>query len=266
MKKFFAVCFMFIVIGGVIFFFGWANLIVPVGSYGVIRSKTHGLDPRIIQAGEFRWLWYKLIPANTDIQVFTLHSASRSFETRDALPSGSEYASFAGFTIDFSYKIAGTFSFDLKPASLAYLLETHVITDQTSLDGFQAALIEQVHTYILQRLRFYLEDERNIEEVQNTSSITRLNQDVTNAFPHLEHFICFIQTVDFPDFALYHQFRSLYTDYVERIRDYIQTDLSLKPETRVDFFVRLDELTKYGELLSKYPILLQYLSLEKGKP
>ncbi|MDR0563264.1 MAG: hypothetical protein LBG73_11340 [Spirochaetaceae bacterium] len=266
MKKFFTFCLIVMILGGTVFFLGWVNLTVPIGSYGVMRSKSHGLDPQVIQDGKFRWVWYKLIPSNVQLQVFAVHPVNRSFETSCALPSGKEYAAFAGFTIDFSYKIAGTLSFTLKPSSLISLLETNHSMEQRDLDSFEAGLGEQVQTYALQRLRGYMEDERNVEEILSSGSAARLTQDITQTFPNIENFSCFIQTVDFPDFTLYRQFRSLYTDYVERIREYIQTDQALKPETRVDFFIRLDELTKYGELFAKYPILLQYLTLEKGKP
>ena len=50
------------------------------------------------------------------------------------------------------------------------------------------------------------------------------------------------------------------------MREHIQNENLLRPETRVASSIRLDELEKYGELLTKYPILLQYLALEKEAP
>jgi hypothetical protein len=35
---------------------------------------------------------------------------------------------------------------------------------------------------------------------------------------------------------------------------------------RLSSQLRFDELAKYGELLTKYPILLQYLSIENNQP
>ncbi|MDR0524613.1 MAG: hypothetical protein LBG90_01930 [Spirochaetaceae bacterium] len=266
MKKFLVFFIIIIVLGGAVFFFGWANFKVPVGSYGVMRSKSHGLDPQIIRDGEFRWVWYKLIPTNVTIQAFTPQGVTRSFETKHSLPSGAEYAAFAGFSTDFSYTISGTFSFTLNPKTFIPLLETQNITDQSDLDRFETALGEQIQAYTVQRLRFYMEDEGNMEEILQSPEMVRLQSDVSRAFPYIENFSCRLQTPHFPDFSLYRQFRALYTDYVEQIRDHIRNDRVLKPESRVDFFVRLDELTKYGELLTKYPILLQYLTLEKDKP
>ncbi|MDR1178622.1 MAG: hypothetical protein LBK64_07325, partial [Spirochaetaceae bacterium] len=48
-----------------------------------------------------------------------------------------------------------------------------------------------------------------------------------------------------------------------------QTD-TLRPDTlsaaqnRMNSQLRFDELTRYGELLTKYPVLLKYLALEQG--
>jgi hypothetical protein len=263
MKKFLGLCFTLFILGGIAFFFGWVQLSVPVGSYGVMRSKTHGLDPHIIRDGEFRWVWYKLIPTNVDIQIFTLHKIDRTFKIREELPSGREYASFAGFTVDFSYQLSGNLSFTIKPDALISLVGSQHILDQEGLEVFETSLGAQIETSMLQHLQLYTKDEQKIEEILNSGSISQLEQDIIKKFPDIENFYCFIQTDGFPDFTLYRQFRSIYDNYIERIREYIQTEQSLQPETRVASFVRLDELAKYGELLTKYPVLLEYLTLEK---
>ncbi|MDR2486133.1 MAG: hypothetical protein LBD55_12175 [Treponema sp.] len=252
-----------IILGGAAFFFGWVQLAVPPGAYGVMRSKTHGLDPHIIREGNIRWVWYKLIPGNVDIQVFTLRRITRSFKIRDALPSGSEYASFAGFAIDFSYETDAALSFAVKPDSLISLMDEQNITDQQGLEAFETELADQIEAFALQRLRLYMGDEQKIEEILHSGSSARLERDLAEAFPGIETLSCFIHTADFPDFTLYHQFRSLYEDYIARIRNYIQTEKLVQPEIQVASYIRLDELAKYGELLTKYPILLQYLALEK---
>jgi hypothetical protein len=266
MKKFMATLIMLIILGGAAFFFGWAQLPVPPGSYGVMRSKTHGLDPHIIQEGEFRWVWYKLIPKNVDIQIFTLHTISRSFKTREALPSGSEYASFAGFSVDFSYDLSATLSFTSKPSALLSLMEEKHITDQKDLEVFEGVLAREVEAFALQRLRIYMEDEEKVGEMLKSGSMLQLNSDIEGAFPNIENLSCVMHTANFPDVTLYRQFRSFYESYVERQKEYIRTDKSLQPESRVASAVRLDELAKYGELLTKYPILIQYLAIEKDKP
>jgi hypothetical protein len=253
---------MLTILGGAAFFFGWAQLRVPLGAYGIMRSKTHGIDPQVIQEGEFRWVWYKLIPTNVEIQTFTLDRISRSLKTKDTLPSGSDYASFAGLTVDFSYELSLLLSFNIKPNSLVSLVLTHTIRDQAALDAFEENLADQIKAFTLQRLRIYTEDTEKIAEILASASITQLQDDIQRAFPNIENFSCIIHTTHFPDVGLYHSVRSLYEDYVAKQGEYVRTEL--QPEARIGSHIRFEELAKYGELLTKYPILLQYLAIEKG--
>ncbi|MDR2518176.1 MAG: hypothetical protein LBD13_02035 [Spirochaetaceae bacterium] len=266
MKKFWAAAGLLVMLGGTGFFLGWVQLTVPTGSYGVMRSKTHGLDGEIIQAGAFRWAWYKLIPTNVEILIFTPHRIERPIKTQDTLPSGSEYAGFAGFAIDFSYDLTAALSFTLKPESLISLIEKENILNQAGLDEFEAKLADRLEAFTLQRLKIYMEDEKRIQEIIDSGTIGRLHQDISGAFPLVKDVSCFIHTTRFPDFSLYHKFKALYEEYVAKMREHIQRENILRPETRVASYIRLDELEKYGELLTKYPILLQYLALEKGAP
>ncbi|MDR3115775.1 MAG: hypothetical protein LBU25_09685 [Treponema sp.] len=263
MRKFGVIGIILSIISGTAFFFGWVQLMVPPEAYGVLRSKTHGVDPRIIRAGEFRWVWYALIPTNTDIQVFTLDPVSRSLSLQDALPSGKEYAAFAGVTMDFTYKLGITFSFTLKPDSLVTLIDTQHILDQAGLDAFETDLAAQIETFILQRLRIYTMDLAKLEEMLSSGSIAALDADIQRVFPDTENLVCSIKTRDFPDLSLYQQFRILYTGYLTKQQEYVQSEQALQPETRMLTQIRFDDLIRYGELLTKYPILLQFLELEQ---
>ncbi|MDR0722402.1 MAG: hypothetical protein LBF75_06355 [Treponema sp.] len=263
MRKFAVLCIILSIIGGTAFFFGWVQLMVPLGAYGVLRSKTHGVDPEIIRSGAFRWVWYTLIPTNAEIQVFTLDQVSRSLSIHENLPSGKEYASFAGFTLDFAYKLRISFSFTIKPDSLVTLIDTRHILDQAGLDAFETDLSTQIETFTLQRLRIYTTDMAKLEEMLSSGSIAALEADIQRVFPDIENLICSIKTRDFPDISLYQQFRMLYTGYLAKQQEYIQSEQALQPETRMLSHIRFDDLTRYGELLTKYPILLQFLELEQ---
>ncbi|MDR0628176.1 MAG: hypothetical protein LBG24_00735 [Treponema sp.] len=263
MRKFVVIGIILSIIGGTAFFFGWVQLMVPPGAYGVLRSKTHGVDPKIIRSGEFRWMWYTLIPANAEIQVFTLDQVSHSLSIQETLPSGKEYASFAGFTLDFAYTLRISFSFTIKPDALVTLIDTRHILDQAGLDAFEMNLATQIETFTLQRLRIYTTDIAKLEEMLGTGSIAALEADIRRVFPDIENLMCSIKTQNFPDISLYQQFRMLYTGYLAKQQEYIQSEQTLQPEARMLTHIRFDDLTRYGELLTKYPILLQFLELEQ---
>jgi hypothetical protein len=262
LKKFLWMLFILVVLGGAAFFFGWAQLAVPADAYGVMMSKTHGLDNTLIRAGEFRWVWYKLIPRNVEIQVFRLKPILRPLKTNGTLPSGAEYADLAGSSADFSYQIEAVLAFSVKPASIISMVNDKHINGQDGLDAFTETLADEMQAFALQHLRAYLDDELKVEELIVSGSIAQLNNDIQKAFPDIENLSLVIYTPHFPDIKLYRELRTLYQEYIARQKDYLHTEVGEKAETRISSAIRLDELARIGELLTTYPVLLQYLQLE----
>ena len=268
MKKFLFFLLLLIVLGGTGFFFGWAKLTVPAGSYGVMRSKTHGLEPRIIQDGEIRWIWYKLIPKNVEISVYTLKPVKRSIRSSGNLSSGQVYAALAGLEADFSWDFSGEFAFSLKPDYLPELAVRENLSDDTDLRKAEERLAERIETFILQRLKSYAdsEDEKKMETITLAGSLPDLNREIQEAFPEIENLTCTIHVVRYPDYTLYQSLKALYREYISRQNAILKPGIGGDAEKRINLNIRMEELARYGELLSKYPILLQYLALEKGLP
>jgi hypothetical protein len=264
MKKFFIILFILILLGGAGFFFGWAQLSVPPGAYGIMRSKIFGVDPEVIRDGELRWVWYKLIPTNVDIKVYTLRQVSRSIRSSGRLPSGDVYASLAGLNADFSWEISGDFSFSLRAAGLPALVERENLAGQEDLNALEESLAGRIEAFIVNQIRSLATDETKVEGLLLAASIPELDKAVAGAFPDIENFRCLIQTLRYPDYALYRSVRGLYDDYINRQETSLREELTGSAESRIAGRLRFDELSQYGELLTKYPILLQYMALEKG--
>jgi hypothetical protein len=262
MKKFFATLLILIICAGVGLFFGWAQRGVPPDAYGIIRSKTHGVDARLVRAGELRWVWYKLIPTNAETSVFRLNPVNHEFSAYNTLPSGRDYAAFAGIGGNFSWEIRSVFSFSLRPESLIPLVAENNIGTQEDLDRFQNELAGHIDAYIIRRINtddtFY----RQIEEVVENGENRELEQDIESQFPAITRFSLMVKTAQFPDFALYRQVKALYEDYINIQKEFISSELRDKAKNRVESYHRFDELEQYGVLITKYPLLLEYLALE----
>jgi len=267
MKKFIFFLFFLLAAGGAGFFFGWTQLNVPPGSYGVMRSKTHGLDTEVIKAGEIRWLWYKLIPTNVNITVYTLDTVKHTISSSGNLRSGEVYASLAGINADFSWEIKGDLSFTLRPDRLPSFTEKENIHNETDLRKAEERLASQIGSLVLQRIIAYMEneDESKIEALLIGASVPDLENEIYRVFPDIDNLSCIIKVNRYPDFALYRQARSLYQEYHARQSAVLRQDLIVEAENRIESRLRMDELARYGELLTKYPILLQYLAIEKDK-
>jgi hypothetical protein len=264
MKKFLTTLIILIILGGLAFFFGWAQIAVPPGAYGILRSKTHGIDPRLIREGEFRWVWYKLIPTNAEIQVYRLDQVEHAFTVKNSLPSGAAYAAFAGLTADFSYDISAEISFSIRPDSLVSLLTDHNIGAPEDLDRLEQSLAGDIEAFILQNFGVPGEKTGDLEEILRTGSSPVLEQSVAARFPQIENIRCRIKTAVFPDFALYRQIQGLFEVYLAQQREYLGGSLREQAANRIDSRLHFDELERYGELLTKYPVLIRYLALEKG--
>ena len=267
MKKFVFFLLFLIILGGAGFFFGWAHLSIPPGSYGVIRSKTHGLDPNVIRDGEFRWIWYKLLPTNVKISVYSINPVKRSIRSSGSLPSGQVYAGLAGLEADFTWEISGELSFSLKPGFLPELSERESFINDAELRKFEDKLAERIESFVLQRLKNYAdsENEKKMETISLSGTLPELNNEIQSAFPEIENLSCAIRIVRYPDYALYQSVKALYREYIGRQSAALKPDVAREAAKRIEMNLRLDELSRYGELLTKYPILLKYLALEKGQ-
>jgi hypothetical protein len=261
MRKIVAAFFIILILGGAAFFFGWAQFRVPPGSYGVMRSKTHGVDPVVLREGEFRWFWYAVIPTNVEIAVFTPHQVERPVSITGSLRSGGIYASFAGIEADFSYEYSGSVSFMVNPGKMPFLMTQRGIANQEDLAALEQRTAGEIASFSALRLEEYAgESEERLEPI-----VEKLKGDILQAYPYIENLYCSIRLTRSPDFALYRSVRKIYEDYLAEQQRTLAASISSSAQKHIDARLRFDELAKYGELLTQYPILLQYLALEKGE-
>lgn len=261
MKKFFITLLIIIALSAAAFFFGWANFAVPPGSYGVISSKSHGTDPDIIQAGEFRWIWYKLIPTNVNISVFRLESQRFPINFDSSLPSGDLYAQFIGLNnIDFSYELKGFISFAINPSKLISIASANGINNQEDLDNYMEAVAEK----IINNINLYLSEygTEELELVLSGMQDINLERKILSRFPEIKDFSFVINTAKYPDFILYTEIRKIYEDFLAEQRTIVTNSFGQRAESNIRTQLHFTELERYGELLTKYPILLDYLALK----
>nr|AGS53160.1 hypothetical protein [uncultured bacterium contig00060] len=266
MKKFLITLFFLAAIAGTLFFFGWVQFNVPAGSYGIINSKTHGVDPVLVKSGEFRWVWYKLIPTNVQITVFRLETYKFPIEFNSSLPSGDTYASFSGLgSTDFSWNLKGELSFSINPDMLIPLVTKNNMADQEALDAYIQNILQNIKVIILRTLTAADFDSQRLENILSGSPDTQMENEIKNRYPEIQDFSFVITSARFPDFVLYRQVRLLYEEFLTRQREYVTAAaLGRTAEKHIETQLHFTELERYGELLTKYPVLLQYLQMTMG--
>ena len=264
MKKFFFTLFFLIILGGAVFLLGWAQFKVPPGSYGVVISKTHGVDPVPVRSGEFRWIWYKLIPTNVQIAVFRLDPEKFTVDFSSSLPSGDSYAAFAGLGADFSWTLKAVIAFSIDPDKLVQIVERNNITDQEALDAYSRDIAQNIEIYILRSLVSVETDAQHLEEILSGSPDEEMLEEIAVLYPEIRDFSFTIQSAHFPDFILYRQVRLLYEEFLTKQREFVTAAFGRKAESHIEAQLHFDELERYGDLLTKYPVLLEYLALERS--
>ncbi|MDR2952872.1 MAG: hypothetical protein LBU82_06495 [Treponema sp.] len=265
MRKFFISLFILLILGGAVFLFGWAQFWVPAGSYGVFSSKTHGIDPVLVKPGEFRWVWYRLLPTNVQVLSFRMDPQTFTINAGGSLPSGDTYAAFAGQSADFSWELNAAASFSLNPDILVNLVTQNNITNQETLNAYNRAIAEKIKAFVLSEITSGKMDNQQVEKLLSGGSDADMEREISGKFPEIRNLTFAVQSARFPDFALYRHIRLLYEDFLNKQREYMAAAMDKKAEDRIDTQLRFNELERYGELLTKYPSLLQYLELEKNK-
>jgi hypothetical protein len=266
MKKFFITLIILIIIAGAAFMFGWAQFSVPPGKYGVIYSKTHGLDQKPVQSGEFRWIWYKLIPTNVKISVFSLEQNTYPVDFSSSLPSGETYVSFIGLTnADFSWNLKGELSFKLDPQMLIPVVSKNNLINQNDLDAYLQSVAQNIEVLLLRFLSSQGTDSERLEQLMSGTPDAELESEIKVNFPEICDFSIKIKSAKYPDFVLYRQLRSIYENYLSKQREYAISSFGKKMENYMEIQLRVEKLERYGELLTKYPILLEYLAIEKDE-
>jgi len=264
MKKFFRTLLVLIIIAGIALFFGWAQLGIPPDGYGVIRSKSHGLYPRLVQPGEFLWIWYKLIPTNTETTVLHLNPVNHVFTAESTLPSGKIYSTFAGIKGDFSWRINGDLSFRISPDAVIPLFSANTVSSQEDLNRYEKDVAGQIEGLIL---RYIGQEDLSgeVEALLKDGENPWFEGEIMKQLPFLNNLSLRVKSAKFPDFELYRQAKALFENYMTIQKDYASGDMRERAKNRMDAMFRFDELELYGALLTQYPILLDYMALEKGK-
>lgn len=265
MKKFWVTFFILLILAGAAFFAGWVQFSVPPGSYGVIVSKTHGYDPKVIKTGEFRWLWYKLIPTNVKIAVFNPEEGNFNVSLNSSLPSGDIYASFAGLgNADFTWELKASILFSIDPDKLVQLVSSNNINNQEELNEYMRKTAKGMEVIVLRILTSSETDSERLEKILAGNQDYELEAEVKNTYSQIKDFSFMIQSAKFPDFVLYRNVRLLYEEFLAKQREYISSSFGRRAESLIEARFRFEELERYGELLTKYPALLDYLTLEKS--
>ncbi|RKX73381.1 MAG: hypothetical protein DRP87_18995, partial [Spirochaetes bacterium] len=246
--------------------FGWIQIHLPANTYAVLFTKTSGFEEEVIKPGEFVWRVEKLIPKNMIIYSFEIKPHSTIVELHGSLPSGEVYASTLDAKPDFSYSLEFFITFILKPEQLPRLvMDEKLFPDQ--LDDWYRRIADECAVEASSFLSSKFRDPAYLGGInyQYETLAEELRDHINGFFQSIRIINIIPRKVEFPDLELYQRAKEQYLALLEeRQRIFIEETREAARKEAVEEN-RIKTLSRYGELLSKYPILLKYLALESGK-
>lgn len=250
-----------LLIGGAVFYFGWVQFELPEHTYAVLFSKTSGYDEEVIQPGQFNWRWERVLPTNSKLIKVKLENHTISLNYEGILPSGELYSSVLPQNPDFSYKI---------DFSISYLLNKDVLPKLLSEGTINADKTEDFYSHIesefVKIIKKSCTDYFNQNYVINSNSYLDLESIILEKFNQRYSYILTrnltISYINFPDLQLYNKSKDLYYQILDKRKEAEIATEKWVIESKINMDTKLEILSKYGELLSKYPILIDYFSLD----
>ena len=109
------ICLLIILIfSGFVFWKGWTSLRVKPEKFGIVISKTSGINEKPVVNGEFAWNWQFLLPTNAELKLFSIEPVSVTQTITGNLPSGELYTKY----LDSSYRFERGTNIDNVPIAL----------------------------------------------------------------------------------------------------------------------------------------------------
>lgn len=203
MKKFLISLLIVAVFSIVVFFIGFTPLRIKPDSFGVVISKTSGIDEKPIMNGDKTWLWELLLPTNVVIKQFSPAPLNVTKTITGELPSGALYAQLFNATDDFQYRFSFNMSLTVTPENVIELLKQNKISNNDDLQAYLSAAADSVAQLAT---NYYLEqaykDPGFRPEAVRREQITK-KLSLYEDFPEVELSVFALTDVKYPDYNLY---------------------------------------------------------------
>lgn len=252
-----------ILAAGAVFYFGLVSFQLEEGDYAVMFTKTHGYETDPLVPGVFNWRWQALIPTNMTLHTFSLETRTVPIRRSGNLMSSELYGSLIPESPDFSWNIDLDVVYRILPQALPKLVS----------DGLLSGGIEEWYAHYESRIVAETDEimEKSVvgdaaENLMNPIALGNLIRDTLAASrEEVEIISVGINAVSVPDMALYARARELYFQLMDARETAIAAaeSQSIEREDAADSRMRI--LENYGRILTEYPVLIDFFSLE-GNP
>ncbi|MDR1317675.1 MAG: hypothetical protein LBK13_12460 [Spirochaetales bacterium] len=265
MKKFVVLCIILLAAGGTVFYFGWVQIGIPAGNTAVIFTKTRGWEEKPVSPGTFIWRWEKLIPGNFTLYLYPDKIYTAEIVCEGNLPSADVYNLFLDGRPDFRYELRLTLSYRVREDSFPVLAgEQNVLPE--GLEEWLGSVRSGIGAKCAEAISALFEAAGEAPVRPGAAEkqiLDALAGALETAYPSLEVTGIMPARISLPDTALYVKGRELYLEQVNGKKEAIRQSASQMMTHIQQEDERMESLRKYGELLTRYPILMDFLKIEK---
>ena len=207
MKKALISLIILIIAAGTVFVFGWVQIFVPIGKYGVLASKTSGIDP------------VPVIPTNAELYIFSIEPQRFSTSISGELPFASEYNNAFSTNYDFSYDYTVSLSLSIRQDYLPQLVKDYSVKTDANLSELLSQQVQNISSDIVQ---FLLTSDK-IEDisVQTSLDVPEIVDgiDAYGKYPYILFNSVEVKRTKSPDLVLYKSVKNSYSEYRTRTQE-----------------------------------------------
>jgi len=259
MKRFAVLMAVLLLVGGVVFYFGWVQIHIPAGHYGVVFTRTNGWESQVLVPGTFVWRWQRLIPTNFTLYLFDVDTHRTDVRLEGTLPSGPEIDALLDDGGEFGYDIRVSVVTRLKPNEVPALAREEELRPD-DLPAFYDDLDARIAQQTKEAVMRVLEDEPESVEVSRVSAtiVDAITERLTGDLRRLDVVSVNPTRLELPDLQLYTTARRLSIDVLEARANALEEAAARLADIEAESDRGLKMLERYGQILNEYPVILDY--------
>lgn len=260
MKKAIVILFLLIILVGTGFGFGYVPLRLEPGSRAVMFSKTSGWHDQSFEAGQFAWAWELLIPTNATLYPFHGDSRRVQISSESLLPSADLYSRFLEGEPSFEDRIDMQLSYRVSADGLAQLAPTGLRPE--GLEEWYADTDSRIEGLVLRILRQVIEDPAaSSVSLIATAVAESVTDQLQQRIPEIQLLSVLVRELSLSDIELYREGRDTYMAVQDARREALISAAQDLAQSQATSDQRIGNLERYGQLLTDYPVLLDYLKI-----
>lgn len=264
MKRLLVVLVLLIVVGGVCFYFGWLQIRLDEDSYGVVFTKTRGWEETVLLPGSFEWRAERLLPTNLSLHVFPLETQVFQTTLRGSLPAATTYAALLETSGAFSFAVTVGVSYQIDPERLPQLAKDDGLRAE-GLSAYYSQVEAEIQQVVSESVTGTLVS--TLPPLSASGAIREnLEEVLGRRFDALRILSVSVTRLDLPDLDLYEETKSRYTEVLDARTEALKAAALDQANVQAELDAGLERLERYGEILERYPILLDYFTLSQDNP